>query len=113
MILPTTSATRYIAACPTTGNTKIPPCGAISVQLNAAESPPATPAPTTHAGMTCNGSAAANGIAPSVMKESPIIKFVGPALRSCSVNLFLNNKDAIAIAIGGTIPPIITAAMIS
>ena len=52
MILPTTSARRYIAACPTTGNTKIPPCGAISVHLNAIDNAPAIPEPITHAGMT-------------------------------------------------------------
>lgn len=49
-------------------------------------------------------------ILPSTM-ESPIIKFVGPAFLSSAVNLFLNTNVAIAIAIGGTIPPTITAAM--
>ena len=87
MILPTTSARRYIAACPTTGNTKIPPCGAIRVQLNAMESAPASPEPITHAGMTCSGSDAANGIAPSVINASPMIKFVGADSLSVFVNL--------------------------
>src|SRR5699024_3843669 len=32
---PTSNATIYISAFPTTGNTKIPPCGAISVQPKA------------------------------------------------------------------------------
>ena len=36
-------------------------------------SAPATPAPTTQDGMTRNGSAAAKGIAPSVIKQSPMI----------------------------------------
>ena len=73
---------------------------------------PATAEPTTHAGNTWSGSDAANGIAPSVMKESPIMKLVGPAFLSSSVNLFLKIKVASAIAIGGTIPPTITAAII-
>ena len=34
------------------GNTKIPPCGAISVQLNAMESAPATADPAIQAGST-------------------------------------------------------------
>ena len=50
-----------------TGNTKIPPCGAISVQLNNMLIAPATPEPTMQAGSTCTGSDAANGIAPSVI----------------------------------------------
>ena len=59
-----------------------------------------------------SGSAAANGIAPSVIKDKPMIKFVGPAFLSSAVNLFLKNKVPSAMAIGGTIPPIITAAII-
>ena len=110
---PIASATRYMNGLPTVGNTKIPPCGAIRVQLNAMESAPATADPTIQDGSTCNGSEAANGIAPSVMKESPITKFVGPAFLSSAVNLFLKKIVARAIAIGGTIPPIITAAIIS
>ncbi len=51
-------------AFPTTGNTKIPPCGAGNVQLKIIVSAPAIAEPTTQAGMTFNGSAAANGIAP-------------------------------------------------
>ena len=64
-----------------------------------------------HAGNTCSGSAAANGIAPSVIKERPMIKFVGPAFLSSAVNLFLKKIVAKAIAVGGTIPPTITAAI--
>ena len=48
---PATSATRYITAFPTTGNTKIPPCGAISVQSNAMEIAPATADPTIQEGV--------------------------------------------------------------
>ena len=50
--VPATSATRYMIAFPTTGNTKIPPCGAISVHPNAIDSAPATAEPTTQDGST-------------------------------------------------------------
>ena len=53
--VPATSATRYITAFPTTGNTKIPPCGAISVQSNAMEIAPATADPTIQEGSTRRG----------------------------------------------------------
>ena len=36
---------------PTTGNTKIPPCGAISVQPNSSEHRPAAAEPITQLGM--------------------------------------------------------------
>lgn len=51
-IVPITSDTRYNHEPPTTGNTKIPPCGAISVQLNTMLSAPATPEPMIHEGIT-------------------------------------------------------------
>ena len=50
--VPATNATTYIIAFPTTGNTKIPPCGAIKVQLNIIDNAPATPEPATQAGST-------------------------------------------------------------
>ena len=84
--------TRYINGFPTVKNTKIPPCGAINVQLNAMDNAPATADPTIQDGITRSGSDAANGIAPSVIKESPMIKFVGPAFFSSVVNLFLKNN---------------------
>ena len=59
------------------------------------------------------GADAAKGIAPSVMNARPMMKLVGPASLSSLVNLFLNNRVASAMAQGGVIPPIITAAMIS
>ena len=64
-------------------------------------------------GMARIGSAAANGMAPSVMNERPITIFDKPASCSCLVNLSLNNNVAINTAIGGTIPPAITAAIIT
>ena len=57
------------------------------------------------------GSPAANGIAASEMKQSPMIALTGAVFLSLSVNLFLNTHEAMAIAIGGTIPPTITAAI--
>ena len=80
---------------------------------NAMDNAPATAEPAMQDGSTRIGSAAANGIAPSVINASPIIKFVGPASLSDFVNLSLNNSVASAIAHGGVIPPIITADMIS
>ena len=87
--------------------------GAISVQSNAMEIAPATADPTIQEGSTRRGSDAANGIAPSVINARPMIKLVGPASLSSFVNLSLNSSVASAIAQGGVIPPIITAAIIS
>ena len=84
---PIASATRYMNGLPTVGNTKIPPCGAIRVQLNAMESAPATADPTIQDGSTWTGSDAAKGIAPSVINASPMIKFVGADSLSVFVNL--------------------------
>lgn len=47
--------------------------GALEPQPNAMERAPAIAEPTTHGGMILSGSDAANGIAPSVIKESPIM----------------------------------------
>ena len=113
MTVPTTRETRYITAFPTTGNTKIPPCGAISVHPNNIDIPPAIAEPMIQDGSTCSGSDAANGIAPSVINARPMIKFVGPASLSSFVNLSLNNSVERAMAHGGTIPATITAAIIS
>ena len=53
------------------GTTQMPPCGARSALPNAMTSAPVTAEPTMQDGMTRSGSAAANGIAPSVMNEAP------------------------------------------
>src|SRR5699024_12849898 len=58
--------------------TNRPPCGALIDVAKAIASAPAVAEPMTIEGMTRIGSAAANGIAPSVMKEAPMIRFVGP-----------------------------------
>ena len=44
--------------------TMIPPCGALILEPNANAIAPPTPEPTIIDGITRNGSAAANGIAP-------------------------------------------------
>ena len=73
MKAPITNATRYINGFPIVGSTKIPPCGARSVQLNAMDNPPAVAEPIIQEGITLNGSFAANGIAPSEIKDNPIM----------------------------------------
>ena len=80
--------------------------------MNAIDNAPATAEPITQEGITWRGSPAAYGIAASEMKQSPMIALTGAVFLSLSVNLFLNTHEAMAIAIGGTIPPTITAAMI-
>ena len=70
---PINIANAYISGFPIVGRTKIPPCGARSVQLNAIDHPPAVAEPMMQEGMTLNGSFAANGIAPSEIKDNPII----------------------------------------
>ena len=49
----------------------MPPCGAIKVHLKNILTAPAAPEPMIHAGITCKGSAAAYGIAPSVIMQVP------------------------------------------
>lgn len=63
---------KYMSGLPIVGTTKIPPCGARNVQSKIMLNAPAVAAPTTQDGITRIGSAAANGMAPSVMKEKPI-----------------------------------------
>ena len=83
------------------------------MQSNAMDSAPASAEPTIQEGSTRRGSDAAKGIAPSVMNARPMIKLVGPDSRSCFVYFFLNRMVDRAIAQGGTIPPTITAAIMS
>ena len=47
-----------------------------------------------------------------MMNERPMMKFTGPLFLSSGVHLFLKKVVESAIAIGGTIPPIITEAII-
>ena len=62
--------------------------------------------------MTRSGSAAANGMAPSVMKEAPSSHAALPFSRSGTVNSAGRTTVASARAIGGTMPASMTAAMI-
>ena len=71
-----------------------------------------TAEPIMQAGRTRRGSAAAKGIAPSVIKHAPIIRFATPDCRSFSLNLSRKANTASANANGGTIPPAMTAAII-
>ncbi|CAM5574347.1 hypothetical protein SAURM35S_03071 [Streptomyces aurantiogriseus] len=61
--------------------------------------------------MTRSGSAAANGIAPSLMKEAPSTQAALPFSRSAVVNSFLRRVVASAMPSGGTMPAAMTAAM--
>ena len=64
-------------------------------------------------GITRSGSAAANGMAPSVMNEAPSSQPALPFSRSGMLNRCGRTTVASASAIGGTMPASITAAMIS
>ena len=108
---PMIHARMYRKGLPTVANTKIPPWGAISVHPKNALNPPAMPAPTSVQGITCTGSLAAKGIAPSVMKEHPITRLDTRESRSAAVNFFGKNWHARAIPMGGTIPPTMMEAM--
>jgi hypothetical protein len=70
--VPIAIASRYSGQLPITPITQIPPCGACSVALKANDSAPVTAEPVMSAGMTRSGSAAAKGIAPSVMNDAPM-----------------------------------------
>ena len=94
-------------------NTKMPPCGARDVTPVAMHSAPVIAPPNIIDGMTRNGSAAANGIAPSEMKHAPRSTAALPFSRSGSLNSRGRTNVASAIASGGTMPAAITAAMIS
>ena len=108
---PATKAAIYIGQFVMTPKTKMPPCGAGRVQLKSIERAPATAAPIAQGGMTWTGSDAAKGIAPSVMKDRPMMKLVIVDWRSFGVNLPLKRSMAKAIARGGTMPPTMTEAM--
>ena len=70
-----------------------------------------TAPPTMIDGMTRSGSAAANGIAPSVMKEAPSSQAALPDWRSGCVNSLARTTVARASPSGGTMPAAMTAAM--
>lgn len=93
-------------------NTKMPPCGAFRVTSKAMISAPVTAPPAIIDGITRKGSAAANGMAPSEMKDAPSSQAARPFSRSGSLNRPGRSVVANAMASGGTIPAAITAAMI-
>ena len=90
----------------------MPPCGARSVAPNDITRAPVTAEPTTELAMMRTGSAAANGIAPSEMKENPSSQAALPFSRSGSEKRCGRTAVARAIASGATMPAAMTAAMI-
>ena len=68
--------------------TNKPPCGAGIETAHSCVKPPAIAEPTMDEPITRIGSAAANGIAPSVMKDRPNRMLESPDFCSISVNLF-------------------------
>jgi hypothetical protein len=74
---------------------------------------PVVAPPSMMDGMTRSGSAAANGIAPSVMKARPSSHAALPCSRSAGVKSFGRAKVARDSAIGGTMPAPMTVAMIT
>ena len=92
---PITRATRNITGFFIIGTTKIPPCAATDSHPEPTAIAPATAEPIMEAGMKCNGSAAAKGRTPSVMKQSPIGSAVLAVSISVLVNLSFFSKVAI------------------
>ena len=70
---PMRPASSHMAGLPMTATTQAPPWGAGLVQPKKAERAPATAEPMMQEGSTWPGSAAANGMAPSEMKERPMM----------------------------------------
>src|SRR5205807_1488778 len=97
---PTTMARTYSAGLPIRPTTQMPPCGAREVAPKPSDIAPVTAEPAIREGMTRTGSAAANGIAPSVMKEAPSSHAASPACRSDLVNSLGRTTVASAMASG-------------
>ena len=95
----------------TAKRTKMPPCGARSPTSIAMDRPPVTALPSMIDGITRSGSAAANGIAPSVMNEAPSAQAALPFSRSGALNRPGRTTVASASASGGTMPASMTAAI--
>ena len=72
---------------------------------------PAVAEPATRAGITRTGSRAANGMAPSVMNDSPSTNAGLPASRSSRVHRPGKRTVARARPSGGVMPAAITAAI--
>lgn len=69
-------AIAYINGFPIVGRTKIPPCGARSVQLNAIDNPPAVAEPIIQEGITLNGNLQDN-------QSSPLLTAYRLAVQYC------------------------------
>src|SRR6478735_8691513 len=111
--VPTTIETTNITKLSMAKKTKMPPCGALDPTPAAIEMAPVTAPPSMLAGMTRRGSAAANGMAPSEMKDAPSSQAALPFSCSARLNSFLfRTVEASAMASGGTMPEAMTAAMI-
>ena len=95
----------------TAKSTKIPPCGARRLTSRPIDRAPVTALPAMIDGITRSGSAAANGMAPSVMNEAPIAQAALPFSRSGTVNSPGRTTVARASASGGTMPASMTAAI--
>jgi hypothetical protein len=83
---PRTSEMRYPGMLWTAKITKMPPCGARTPTLQASERPPVTSLPSMMHGITRRGSAAANGMAPSVMNDAPSSHPALPFSRLATLN---------------------------
>ena len=66
-------ANKYFNGCPIVAITNIPPWGACNVHSKNIDNAPVTAEPAINAGIVLNGSADANGIAPSDINDNPII----------------------------------------
>ncbi len=84
-IVPATMAMTYMMRLSTTGKTIGPPCGAWSPTPPSDATTAAVMEPTIIHGMTRSGSAAAKGIAPSVIPIIPIATAAMPASFSSSL----------------------------
>ena len=93
--------------------TNTPPWGAREPTCIAMVIAPVIAPPAMVAGMTRSGSAAAKGMAPSEMKDSPSSQALRPFSTSALVNSRERRKVAADIASGGTMPAAMTVAMIS
>ena len=110
---PVSSDSRNSHGWSMTGSRNRPPWGAGHIHPNRELIIPAAILPRQVLGITRSGSRRAKGSAPSVTKDAPRSRFWGAVRRSCSVNRSGNSIQAIATPMGGVIPPIITAAIIS
>ena len=92
-------------------STKAPPWGARDMAPSVMLRAPVMAPPTMVAGMMRSGSAAAKGMAPSLMKEAPSSQEARPFSCSTLVNSLGRSAVASASASGGTMPAAITAAI--